>query len=105
MRRILIERARAKKTCKRTPPGKQVVMDDALATIDELPPADMLALDEALTQLSQLHARKEHIVRLKYFAGLTNTEIAQAMELSLTTVKEDWQFARAWLHREMKRHD
>jgi RNA polymerase sigma factor (TIGR02999 family) len=105
MRRILIERARAKQTTKRTAPGERVSLDNALATLDVLPPDELFALDEALAALKTQHARKEQIVRLKYFAGLTNEEIAQTMNLSLTTIKDDWQFARAWLHREMNRHD
>ncbi len=103
MRRILVERAREKRARKRTPDGDRVPLDDAPNTLDEMPPEELLALDEALSRLQQRDERKAQLVSMKFFAGLTNQQLAQTMGLSLTTVKDDWQFARAWLHRELRR--
>ena len=58
-----------------------------------------MAIDEALTQLEQIDARKAQIVTLRYFAGLSIEETAAALNLSPATVKNEWQFARAWLYR------
>ena len=58
----------------------------------------MLAVDQALTRLEQIDPTKARVVLLRYFAGLTIEETAAAMELSPATVKNEWAFARAWLH-------
>lgn len=105
MRRILIDRARAKDTAKRSPNGLRVPLDEATSALDEMPVDDILALDDVLTRLEQRDARKASVVNLKFFAGLTNEDTAKALGVSLTTVKDDWQFARAWLHRELNRHE
>ena len=60
---------------------------------------DLVAVDEALTRLEQTDPRKAQIVSLRYFAGLSVEETAAAMDLSPATVKNEWKFARAWLHR------
>ena len=62
---------------------------------------EMIALDEALSSLAKLDERKSRVVELKYFAGLTNEEIAGVLEVSPETVKRDWRFARTWLLREL----
>jgi len=62
---------------------------------------DLIALDEALSRLEQFDARKARVVSLRFFAGLSVEETAAAMDLSPATVKNEWAFARAWLHREM----
>jgi RNA polymerase sigma factor (TIGR02999 family) len=64
-------------------------------------PTDLLALDEALTKLEQLDPRRAEVVMLRYFAGLTVEQCAQALDLSPRTVEKDWRAARAWLHREL----
>jgi RNA polymerase sigma factor (sigma-70 family) len=66
-------------------------------------PDALVALDAALARLERFDARKGRIVMLRYFAGLTIEQTAQAMDLSATTVKQEWQFARAWLQSEMER--
>jgi RNA polymerase sigma-70 factor, ECF subfamily len=96
MRRILIERARARATAKRdvggTPLPLDAAEDQASARAGEL-----VALDEALTRLASFDPRKAQVVELKYFGGLTNEETAAALEISGATVEREWSAARAWL--------
>jgi RNA polymerase sigma factor (sigma-70 family) len=62
---------------------------------------DVLALDEALEALSRIDPRQGRVVEWRYFAGLTTTETADALEVSTTTVERDWAFAKAWLLRRL----
>jgi RNA polymerase sigma factor (sigma-70 family) len=66
---------------------------------------DLLALDQALERLGKRDGRWSEIVELRYFAGLSLEETAAAMGISLTTVKDEWAYARAWLHREISREE
>ncbi|HZW11153.1 MAG TPA: ECF-type sigma factor [Phycisphaerales bacterium] len=100
MRRILVERARERAQLKRGGGRERVPLDEALR-IDEDDPVQTLALDEAMTRLEARDARKARVVMLRYFAGLSVEETAEAMGLSETTVKAEWAFARAWLRREL----
>ena len=104
MRRILVERARFRKRV-RHGGGRNRVDLDGVAIVDESADdsngTDLLALEEALTKLERLDARKAQVVSLRYFAGLTVEETAAALDLSPSTVKNEWAFARAWLHREL----
>jgi WD40 repeat protein len=68
----------------------------------EPPATDLLALDEALAKLEARDKRKADVVMLRYFAGLSIEETAAALDVSPATVKNEWTFARAWLHREME---
>ena len=65
----------------------------------------VLAVDEALERLNQIDPRKSRIVLLRYYAGLTIEQTAQALGLSKTVVKDEWRFARAWLYNEMVGND
>jgi RNA polymerase sigma factor (TIGR02999 family) len=97
MRRILVERARHYRRIKHGGTQQRVELDfDSPALAPALP--DVLAIDEALTRLEQIDPPKAQVVLLRYFAGLTVEETAAAMELSPATVKNEWAFARAWLH-------
>ena len=98
MRRILVERARHYQRIKHGATEERVELDTGIMRVD---PAltDLVAVDEALTRLEQTDARKAQIVSLRYFAGLSVEETAAAMDLSPATVKNEWKFARAWLHR------
>jgi RNA polymerase sigma factor (TIGR02999 family) len=103
MRRILVERARHQRRLKHGGGRAQVGLTDAAAQL-ELPQSegtDLIALDEALARLEQFDPRKARVVSLRFFAGLSVEETAAAMDLSPATVKNEWAFARAWLHREM----
>lgn len=103
MRRILVERARHRKRLKHGGGmDRQALHDDLPITAPETDGTDLIALDEALTKLEALDPRKAKVVSLRYFAGLSVEETASAMDLSPATVKNDWAFAKAWLHRELE---
>jgi RNA polymerase sigma factor (TIGR02999 family) len=102
MRRILVERARERAAVKHGGGAQRVTLDDAAALCDA-PSLEVLALDEALAKLEAHDARKAQVVTLKHFAGLEIAEIGAALDVSVATVKSDWAYARAWLHREMER--
>lgn len=97
MRRILVERARHYRRVKHGGEQQRVELDtESPALAPALP--DVIAIDQALTRLEQLDPTKAQVVLLRYFAGLTIEETAAAMNLSPATVKNEWAFARAWLH-------
>ncbi len=101
MRRILIDRARRRRT-RRHGGGYQRV---DLAECDlTAPQADeeLLAVHEALDKLAKGHPIQAEVVKLRYFGGRTNEEVAQILDISLSTVKNYWAFARAWLLQEIK---
>jgi len=106
MRRILVERARSRGRIKRGGDKKRVELGEhAKESKDESSGLDLVALDEALNRLSAQDKRKGEVVMLKYFAGLTNDEVAAALGLSSATVRNEWTFARAWLLRELSREE
>jgi RNA polymerase sigma factor (TIGR02999 family) len=100
MRRILVNHARDRLADKRGGGAEHVPLTLAGAGIDA-PEVNLLDLHDALTRLAADDPRKARIVELKFFAGLTTSEIADTMGLSAATVERDWKFARAWLHREV----
>jgi RNA polymerase sigma factor (TIGR02999 family) len=103
MRRILVERAR--KRIRREGKGAREAADPALlaapsgTTGEEV---DVVRLDQSLQRLEARDKRKSDIVHLRYFAGLTIEQTAAATGLSVTTVKEEWLFAKAWLRRDLR---
>lgn len=101
IRRILIDRARARRRVKRGEGQRPLPLDHADGVGIEGPRLDLLALDEALRRLAQLDGQKASVVELRFFGGLGVEETASALGVSPTTVARDWQFARIWLHREM----
>jgi len=101
MRRILVESARRRRAIKHG--GGQVRMeleDDLLASAE--PREDLLALDEALTKLAATNRPAADLVQLRYFAGLTLPEAAEAMDMAPRTAGRLWAYARAWLRREVE---
>jgi RNA polymerase sigma factor (TIGR02999 family) len=100
MRRILIERARSRRSAKRGSWGQRVSLDEA-ADVSSERADDLAALDEALTNLAAIDPRKGQVVELKYFGGLTTEEVAEVLGVSAPTVERDWHTARIWLHREI----
>lgn len=96
MRRILIDQARARLAEKRGGDATKVSFDEEFHWRPD-DAGSLVALDEALAALSQLDERKAKVVEMRFFAGLSLEETAQAMGSSLATVKRDWAFARAWL--------
>ena len=100
MRQILVERARARGAQKRWAGLNRVSMSDSLAVAAD--PEGMLpALDEALTRLEAIDAEQAKIVELRFFAGLSVEEAAEAMDMSPATLKRRFSLARAWLFREL----
>lgn len=102
MRRILVERARHRKRVKHGGLVKRVELQDVAGLTPDEPGTDLVALDAALTKLAEYDRRKCDVVMLKYFAGLTNDEIAAALGVSSATVRNEWTFSKAWLMRELR---
>lgn len=101
MRRILIDHARYKNRKKRGGrKGVQMDLEQTLAATDS-DTAELMALDEALARFEQLDEIRATVVKLKFFGGMSNPEIAESLGLSLRTVERNWTFAKAWLHHEM----
>jgi RNA polymerase sigma factor (TIGR02999 family) len=100
MRRILVDVARAKCARKRGSRAVHVNLDDTAVLALE-PDRTMIALDDALGAFATIAARQAKVVELRYFGGLNEDEIASVLEISPRTVRRDWEFARAWLAREL----
>jgi RNA polymerase sigma factor (TIGR02999 family) len=100
MRRIVVETARRKKRA-RHGGGRQRVEFELTDLPTRLPPDDLLALDEALGRLEQTDPVKARLVTLRYFAGMTIEQAAEALGISRVTAHRYWTFARAWLHQQM----
>jgi len=102
MRRILVDRARQKARVRHGGGLERVDLEHVnLATEDS--DETLLAMSDALDALARESPQKAEIVRLRYFIGLENQEIARALGISLSTVERSWAFARCWLHRELKK--
>ena len=101
MRRLLVERARARSAAKRGGQRVQVTLEDGLLTTDAQS-LDLVALDRALVGLAHLDPHQARIVELRFFGGMTVDETAEAVGLSPATVKRHWTIAKAWLLRELQ---
>ena len=101
MRRILVERARRRSRLKHGGGLDRVALDESETPGEDGQP-DLISLDAAIDRLESLDKRKAEVVHLRYFAGLTIEQVALALGLSQTTVKDDWMFARAWLKRAVR---
>ncbi len=100
MRRILVDYARNRKAAKRDGGRVRVEFTDVLA-VSEDRLDQVLAIDEALIRLAGWDARQCQIVEMRFFAGLTEEEIAEALGVTARTVKRDWKVAKAWLYGEL----
>jgi RNA polymerase sigma factor (TIGR02999 family) len=100
MRFILVDYARQHVRAKRGGGAQQITLDDAMIVSQERSD-QLLALDEALQKLEQLDERKSRIAVMRFFAGLTIEETAEALAISVETVMRDWRLARAWLRHEL----
>lgn len=100
MRRILVDRARARRTAKRSGQWSRVTLDDAVAARRPVD-VDVLDLHDALERLARLDARKSRVAELRFFGGLSLEEAAEVVGVSPATVERDWQAARAWLFKEL----
>jgi len=102
MRRILVEVARRKKRLKRGGDLQRVELELAELAAP-MPDDELLAVDEALDRLSQIDARAAELVKLCYFARLTQEQAAKELGISVATVERTWAFARAWLYRDIQK--
>ncbi|HEX6899895.1 MAG TPA: sigma-70 family RNA polymerase sigma factor [Thermoanaerobaculia bacterium] len=100
MRRILVDHARKRQTDRRGK-GSRPLSIEALLDLPERRDLEVLLVDEALTALAREDERQARIVEMRFFAGLNNDEIAEALGVSATTVKREWATARLWLLREL----
>lgn len=101
MRRILVDRARAKATKKRDG-GQQVTLDDPP---DRMPDEQLIALDEALTALTAEKPEHAKLVELRYIVGFTGDEAAEVLGISPATADRMWRYARAWLQIKLQEPD
>jgi RNA polymerase sigma factor (TIGR02999 family) len=104
MRRILVDFARARRNDKRGGNAARVSLDEALLVSKDAG-QDLVALDDALRAMAVLHPRKSEVVELRFFGGLSLEETAEALQVSVDTVKRDWRFAKLWLLRELDAGD
>lgn len=102
MRRILVDHARKKRAQKRDF-GQKVAFDEAISFPAEKE-VDLLVLEEALMSLEKIDVRQAKIVELRFFGGLSLAETAHVLNLSETTIKREWTFAKAWFQRELTRN-
>lgn len=100
MRRILVDAARRKGAAKRSAPTQAALDVDQLAAPSES--SDLLALDEALTRLAASDPKLADLVKLRYFAGMTNREAAECLGISSRTADSYWAYAKAWLLQEIE---
>src|SRR5262245_33337672 len=95
MRQILVDHARTRNAQKRAAPERVPIEEAEMAGGER--PADLMALDEALTRLASFDERKAQVIELKFFGGMTEDEIAEALGISLRTLGRDLRLAKAWL--------
>ena len=101
MRNLLVDHARGRGRLKRGGGRYKVSLDHA-ASVGDDKSGDLVALHEALERFAEIDPRKSQVVELRYFGGLTIDETADALGISMATVKRDWDVAKAWLLRELQ---
>jgi RNA polymerase sigma factor (TIGR02999 family) len=102
MRRILLNYLRDRSRIKRGGGALQVTLDEGVM-ITEAKSHEILALEEAMSRLAEIDERKAKVVELRYYGGLSVEETAEALKVSGVTVMRDWNMAKAWLARELRR--
>ena len=103
MRHILVDYARSRKAVKRGGDYCRLSLDEAMISAEDDDP-DLLALDEALNELAAIDSQQSRVVELRVFGGLTVDDTAEALGISSRTVKREWSMAKAWLHRQIRKH-
>lgn len=103
MRRVLVDRARAKAAEKRGGAYQRIDLDDIQLAV-ESKPHELCAVNDAIEELAAFAPEKADIVKLRYFVGMTLAEAGQALGVSEITAKRYWSFARAWLYRRLSEH-
>jgi len=101
MRRILVDQARRRNAAKRGGAKARKELDESLIAAPE-PKEDVFALSDALERFMKVDAPAANLVRLRFFAGLTTTEAADVLGISVRTAHDMWAYARSWLHRAMR---
>ena len=101
MRRILVDFARARRYQKRGGEAQRVTLDEDMPIVE--PGPGLVALDDALQALALIDERKSRVVEMRFFGGLSAEETAEVLKVSPKTVKRDWQMAKVWLFREMRK--
>ena len=101
MRRILVDYAKNRKATKRGGEAENLPLDEALTIPAGERDFDLLDLDEALDRLAEIDEIQARIVELRYFSGLSIAETAEVVGLSATTVKQNWNMAKAWLYHKL----
>ena len=104
MRRILVNHELARRADKRDAVRVPLTLS-GVEPLAAAPDRDVVAVHEALLAFEAIDARAAKVVELRFFGGMENEEVAQALGVSLATVKRDWSVARAWLHRELSASD
>jgi RNA polymerase sigma factor (TIGR02999 family) len=100
MRQVLVDSARKKRSAKRGG-GHDASLDELVVSAPERP-QDVVALDDALTALADVDPRKARVIEMRYFGGLSNAEIAEALDVSVPTIVRDARFAEAWLRQHLE---
>jgi RNA polymerase sigma factor (TIGR02999 family) len=103
MRQILVDYARERRSLKRGGDRRRTTLDDAAIPVESIA-EEMLGIDRALTELERVDERLARLVEWRFFAGMTEDEIAKAQHVTPRTVRRDWQKARAFLYRELQKH-
>ena len=101
MRRVVVDYARSRETKKRGGKQKRVSFENLDLQSPQLQLDVVLAVDQALTRLSQRDPRQSRVVEMRYFGGLTEDQVAEALNISVRSVKRDWSVARDWLYAEL----
>jgi RNA polymerase sigma-70 factor (ECF subfamily) len=104
MRRILVDKARARYNRKRGGEARQVALNEALVASKERG-EELVALDDALQSLAAIDPRKSQVVELRFFGGLSVEETAEVLKMSPDTVTRDWKMAKVWLMRELSKRN
>jgi RNA polymerase sigma factor (TIGR02999 family) len=100
MRQILVDRARKRHAAKRGGGVPEISLDKAL-DIAEARSADLLVLEGALARLQQVDGRQCQVIEMRFFAGMSEDEIADVLGVSARTINREWRMARAWLYKEV----
>jgi RNA polymerase sigma-70 factor, ECF subfamily len=101
MRQILVDHARRRVRSKRGGKEQAIPLEEHHLVMDEFD-ADLMAVDDALRELEGIEPRVAHVVEYRFFGGLSVEETAEALGISVRTVKRDWTLAKAWLYRKLR---